>query len=114
MNLSKNLFRTLTLSLALGGLTTSLKAGYYKPDFFPIGLTGINYTGDWNCPYYDKGPKWRWQASLEYPNSEDSLIYALGVNCIGCEDAWGLILLFMSMRGRGCLFDEAVGLLCLF
>ena len=64
-------------------------ANYYKPDFFPIGLTGLNYTGSGqvdNCPYsnVDIEPRWTWNTGT---NSEKALIEALGVNCIGCQDS---------------------------
>ena len=78
-------------------------ATYYKPDFFPIGLTGINPTGDWNCPYYDKRPgKWLW-------SDEKALIEALGVNCIGCEDAWHNYLIdFAEVRTGNTYIEEVL------
>jgi hypothetical protein len=62
-------------------------ADYYKPDFFPIGLTGINTTeqdGSNNCPYGILG--WTWD-DPQSSKREDSLIFDLGVNCIGGQDA---------------------------
>jgi|GEM_PF-3086102 len=81
MSFKKKILKTTILCIIVMGSATFLKAAYYEPDLFPIGLTGINYTGDWNCPYENKGPGWTWY-------KEDSLIRTLGINCIGCSDAW--------------------------
>ena len=82
--------KLLIACIALISVAALLKADYYKPDFFPIGLTGLNYTGSGqvdNCPYsnVDIEPRWTWNTGT---NSEKALIEALGVNCIGCQDAY--------------------------
>lgn len=79
--------RSFVLTVIFVGLIViidALKADYYEPDFFPIGLTGLNSTG-YNPPYGDVGPRWEWDGLSEY--TEQSLIFSLGVNCIGSEDA---------------------------
>jgi len=97
----KNQSKLLIACITLISVTALLKAGYYKPDFFPIGLTGLNYTG-WNaenCPYgnvedQSENPLWEWDDNQNYPDqTERTLIEALGVNCIGCEDAYRRYLL---------------------
>lgn len=86
MKSSKNSGKLLIACIALVSVTVLLKASYYKPDFFPIGLTGLNGTGSpmsENCPYSNvdwPNSHWNW-------NEEQSLIFDLGVNCIGCQDA---------------------------
>lgn len=87
--------KTLILCIVLGSIFSSLKASYYESDFFPIGLTGINYTGDWNCPYENKGLGWTWDRG---DRQEKALIEELGVNCIGCEDAQGLTKKIFSLH----------------
>lgn len=77
--------------IALISVIVLLKADYYKPDFFPIGLTGLNPTGQdsANCPYggVDIQYPWRWDYNPGDSNlTERKLIFDLGVNCIGCED----------------------------
>jgi len=83
--------KLLIACVALISIAALLKAGYYKPDFFPIGLTGLNFTGygrpnSTGCPYgnvYGIDPQWSWDGDT---NSEQSLIYALGVNCLVFEE----------------------------
>ena len=84
--------KLLIACIALISVAALLKASYYKPDFFPIGLTGLNHTG-WGprydstgCPYgnIDIDPYWTWDQGTQ---SEKALIDSLGVNCIGSEDA---------------------------
>ena len=90
MKSTKNSGKLLVTCIALISVVASLKANYYKNDFFPIGLTGINSSG-WSCPYSnaDIPNPWVWQENEPAdPNGEDSLIYDLGVNCIGCEDVY--------------------------
>lgn len=74
------------VSLAIfGGLmiiTSILRADYYKPDFFPIGLTGLNYTGS-GTPYGNVEEPWSWDVGTK---TEKALIEALGVNCIVFEE----------------------------
>ena len=79
--------KTLILCIILGCIVPSLKAGYYQSDLFPIGLTGINPSGS-NCPYSsaDVQPPWAWTPDSSVNNEQD-LIFALGVNVIGCQDA---------------------------
>jgi len=95
MKSAKTHSKFLIACIALTSVVALLKAGYYKPDFFPIGLTGLNYTG-WNsenCPYgnvedQSENPLWEWDDNQNYPDqTEKALIEALGVNCIGSEDA---------------------------
>ncbi|NLI98317.1 hypothetical protein GX441_06620 [bacterium] len=88
MKSTKNSSKIFFACIALVSIVALLKAGYYKPDFFPIGLTGLNFTGNLpfphqdNCPYSNVRPnQWTW-------NAEKSLIFALGVNCIGGQDAY--------------------------
>ncbi|TKJ38460.1 hypothetical protein CEE36_10670 [candidate division TA06 bacterium B3_TA06] len=91
--------KLLVVYIALVSVVSLLKADYYQPDFFPIGLTGINPTG-WasnNCPYGNLETPWEWQKDADHPNGEDSLIFKLGVNCIGSEDAYRYYL--MSFHG---------------
>ncbi len=82
MNTSKRIWLSILGCLVLIGLVTSVKAGYYQDTLFPIGLTGLNQTGpyseDYICPFGHEG--WTWSA-------ERNLINALGINCIGCQDA---------------------------
>jgi hypothetical protein len=76
--------------LVILGVLSSLGlafASYYKNDLFPIGLTGINLSG-WTCPYSEVDTlidtlniTWDW-------NDEKALIFDLGVNCIGSQDAY--------------------------
>lgn len=90
--------KLLVACIALISVAALLKASYYKPNFFPIGLTGLNYTGydttgQGNpCPYgnVDIDPRWDW---TEGTNNEQALIEALGVNCLGCQDAYRRYLL---------------------
>jgi hypothetical protein len=80
----------LVACLALLSAVDLLKASYYEPDFFPIGLTGINTTeqDSANCPYGDieMQDPWTWYRSNGI-HSEQALIDTLGVNCIGGQDA---------------------------
>ncbi|MBD3285828.1 hypothetical protein GF338_05780 [candidate division WOR-3 bacterium] len=82
-----NFKKTLILCIILGGIVPSLKADYYQPDLFPIGLTGINPSG-YSCPYADANvtPPWAWTPDLS-SNNEQKLIFDLGINCIGATDA---------------------------
>jgi len=83
--------KLLAACIALIGIVALLKADYYQPNFFPIGLTGLNFTGygtpehpnPTGCPYGNV-EDWTWDQGTQ---SEKALIEALGVNCIGCEDA---------------------------
>lgn len=85
--------KLLVACVALISVVALLKADYYKPDFFPIGLTGLNYTGydrENSCPYGndDLLVQWGWDSTQNFTNNEKALIEALGVNCIGCQDAY--------------------------
>ena len=78
--------KLLAACMALISVIALLKASYYKPDFFPIGLTGLGWVGN---PPYGNVPiptPWKWTPA-ESDNNEQDLIEALGINCIGCEDA---------------------------
>ncbi|NLI98315.1 hypothetical protein GX441_06610 [bacterium] len=99
--------KLLVACIALVSVVTFLKAGYYKPDFFPIGLTGLNYTGGdpdgFNCPYghvKDQNEEriWYWDQGT---NNEQSLIYSLGVNCIGCSDAMPSYMIGLNPNSPG-------------
>ena len=81
MFLKKQTIRAYILLLVLSGSVTFLKAAYYQPDLFPIGLSGIMLTGSYFCPYYNTPKKWTWQEELQ-------LIDNLGVNCLGSEDCY--------------------------
>jgi len=84
--------RGLTTAALLIGLVvvSAIKGNYYQDTLFPVGLSGIMHTGRLpydpvdNCPYSNVGPEgnpyWTWQRELQ-------LISALGVNCLGSEDA---------------------------
>lgn len=77
------------VSVAFVALTTPLSAIYYQDTLFPVGLTGLNYTGGdtlhhQNCPFGNEG--WTW-------DKERNLIQALGINVIGCEDAYPAYLM---------------------
>jgi len=97
----KHIIKLAIIAIVLGGSVAVLNATYYKPDFFPIGLTGLNYTG-WdpsrnNCPYGNANvfPPWSWDGDT---NSEKQLIFSLGVNCIGSEDAYPPYLMDLSLN----------------
>jgi hypothetical protein len=89
MKSAKTQSKLMVACIAFVSVVAFLKADYYQPDFFPIGLTGLNYTG-YNPPYgnVEIDDPWVWQWSEDHPNAEDSLIFSLGVNCIGCADAY--------------------------
>ena len=93
----KNLFELLAIVLvSLGGFST-LDAAYFKSDFFPIGLTGLNKAGGWWVPY---DTTWAY---------ERGLIESLGVNCIGSEDAWHNYLIdFAGNRARTRTYLDSV------
>jgi len=83
--------KLLVACIALISSAALLKAGYYKSDFFPIGLTGLNFTGyDWpdGCPYGNTDVGWGWDSTQNADYNEKALIFSLGVNCIGCSDAY--------------------------
>jgi hypothetical protein len=71
---------------ALSGLATPLKAEYYLDTLFPIGITGINPTGA-SPPYGNLGLDWKWTPEESEDKNEQDLIFDLGINCIGCQDA---------------------------
>jgi hypothetical protein len=86
----KKIFTLSILFITVTGFSTILVADYYKPEFFPIGLTGLNYTGS-SIPYGNVYPyPWTWD---QEPRSEKALIFDLGVNCLGCEDAYHYYLI---------------------
>jgi hypothetical protein len=82
----KNLFKLLTMFLVSLGLFSTLNGAYFKSDFFPIGLTGLGFTG-YDVPY---NKTWAY---------ERGLINTLEVNCIGCEDAWQKALIDFAGNG---------------
>lgn len=91
MKSTKTYSKLLVACMALIGTVTFLKASYYQPDFFPMGITGINHTGygtpefpnDSGVPYGNV-ENWAWDQGSQ---SEKALIDSLGVNCIGCQPA---------------------------
>ena len=78
----RNQVKLTLLIVVLSGCVTSLEATYYLDTLFPIGITGINGTGA-SPPYGNLGLDWTWD---EEPKSEQSLIFDLGINCIGAQD----------------------------
>jgi hypothetical protein len=89
MKSPKNHNKYLVACIALISITVLLNAGYYKPDFFPIGLTGLNLTGSYYCPYNNvqMDEPWDWTPEDNPNYNEQDLIFDLGVNCLGSEDA---------------------------
>jgi len=81
--MSKRFFVAVAFAFAV--LATPLSAVYYQDTLFPIGLSGIMFTGRdtippiFNCPYGNVG--WSWLNELQ-------LIDNLGVNCLGSEDSY--------------------------
>lgn len=84
--LKKNLLVIAAVCALISGSLEYLKATYYKTDFFPIGLTGLGFTGS-STPY---GKGWPY---------ERNLIDDLGINCVGCEDAWQNALIDFAQKG---------------
>jgi hypothetical protein len=91
MSFNKSLAKALLLSFIVYGFVSPLKAGYYMPDFFPIGFTGFGGTG---YSYWDYAPA-PWDDS-PYPDVlsykygtwawEDTLLVRSHCNFIGCSD----------------------------
>jgi len=77
----KPVANVILLAILASGMAATINATYYKPDFFPIGLTGLNYTGS-GTPYGEQG--WTWDDPET--NNEKALIFSLGVNCIVFEE----------------------------
>lgn len=100
--MKKNTANILIFLLSLGTLVSPATAGYYKDDLFPIGLTGLNATGDprefvHNCPYSNVDSiQWTW-------SKERSLINELGINVIGSSDALPIYLVDL----KPCAVDSA-------
>ena len=104
MSFLKHTFAKLAI-LSVFLISGTTFATYYESDFFPIGLTGLGQTSDsyWGKrhPYGNTDAQWRWTPDGPESNedhNEQDLIYSLGVNCIGCEDADGIDLTNMFIQ----------------
>ncbi|NLI98313.1 hypothetical protein GX441_06600 [bacterium] len=83
---NKITIKLLTLCLLALAVAPAMKAEYYEPDLFPIGLSGLGTTGNHSIPYGNVGMTW---------GDEYSLIRDLKVNCIGIEDGFAGYLIDM-------------------
>lgn len=86
MTSRKSLTYLLLVGLLLVGLPASLHATYYLDTLFPIGLTGLNNAG--RPPFSSYW--WKWTHEEDTAKNEQDLIFDLGINVIGCQDAKGL------------------------
>lgn len=97
---SKILKLSMILTALIAVFTPVSAAYFHGDDFFPVGLTGIGYTGH-GTPY---GKEWRGNGLTEM-----KLIDELGINCIGCEDAWQKILIdFAQNRDSNTYIEEVL------
>jgi hypothetical protein len=85
--MKKCIIRILVIG-AVVAIVAPINATYFHgDDYFPIGLTGLGYTG-YDIPYGEEN----WQF-------ERDLIEDLGINCVGCEDAWQNALIDFAQKG---------------